>query len=207
MAQIKTVEALRDRLGNPHTLTQQKIYDHLFEEAVAFIGRAPLAFMATVSGEGEPTVSPKGDGPGFVRVEGTDTLLVPERPGNKLAHGLTNIIETGKIGLIFLIPGMEETLRVNGTCVLDDDAALCADMAARGQDAVLVMHVSVEECFFHCAKAFKRSQTWTPDSWPEPISISFGDIIARNAGGNKVKQKAVEIAVNQSVKLDYKKNL
>ena len=207
MAQIKTLDQLRDRLGHPHTLTQQKIYDHLFEEAVDFIGRAPLAFIATVSADGSPTVSPKGDGPGFVRVDDDKTLLIPERPGNKLAHGLTNILETGKIGLIFLIPGMEETLRVNGTCVLDDDAALCAEMAARGQDAILVMRVRVEECFFHCAKAFKRSQTWVPDSWGEPFRIEFGDIIARNAGGNKLKQKAVEIAVNQSVKLDYKKNL
>lgn len=207
MAEIKTLDALRDRLGQPHSMTQQKIYDALFDEAVDFIARAPLLFMATVSKDGAATVSPKGDGPGFVHVDDDGTLLIPERPGNKLAFGLTNILETGRIGLIFLIPGTEETLRVNGTCVLDDDPALCAKLEARGQDAILVMRVSVEECFFHCAKAFKRSQTWQPDSWGDAFKINFGEMMARNAGGNKLKQKAVEVAVNQAVKQDYKHNL
>lgn len=207
MAEIKTIEDLRAKMGTAHDLTQQKIYDHLFPEAKDFIARAPLMFLATVSKEGMPTVSPKGDAPGFVHVQDDGTLLIPDRPGNKLLHGLSNILETGTAGLIFLIPGMEETLRVNGRCIIKDDEDLCAKLEARNRPAELVLEVAVEECFFHCAKAFKRSQTWQPETWGEPMRISFGDIIARNAGGGKIKQTALKTAVNTAIKVDYKTNL
>lgn len=207
MADITTIEALRERMGASHPLTEAKIFDHVFEEAAQFIARTPLVFIGTVSKQGLPTVSPKGDGPGFVSLVDDKTLHIPERPGNRLCHGLTNVIETGTIGLIFVIPGQEETLRITGRAVIKDDDDLCARYEARGKPALLVQQVSVETCFFHCAKAFKRSQTWDPESWGEPMRLSFGDIIARNTDKSKVAKYALKKTIDLGVKADYKTNL
>ena len=216
MAIIDSHDALRAKMGNAHDLTKQKIYTGLFEEARAFITRTPLLFLATTSKDGLPTVSPKGDAAGFVEIVDDQTIRIPERPGNRLLHGLTNIIDTGTIGLIFIIPGMEETLRVTGRCVIRDDEEMCNRLRGHGdKPALLIMEVTVESCFFHCAKAFKRSQTWNPDGWPEPMRLSFGDIIARNAakppkgGGlvDKAKTAVTKKAIDAGVKADYKMNL
>lgn len=207
MSLIETVEQLRSALGHPHKLTQNKIYDHLFDEAVEFIAAAPLLFIATTSKSGETTVSPKGDAPGFVNVADQHTLRIPERPGNKLLMSFQNILETGEVGLIFVVPNTEETLRVHGRATLRNDSIACQALAARDKPALLVTEVSVRECFFHCAKAFKRSKTWQPDSWSDPRKITFGQQIAANTAKNKLMRGAVAKAVNQAVKADYKKNL
>ncbi|MGB0921344.1 MAG: MSMEG_1061 family FMN-dependent PPOX-type flavoprotein [Alphaproteobacteria bacterium] len=207
MADITTIEALRAKMGDAHELTKQKVYDSLFEEARDYIAKTPLLFLATTSKDGMPTVSPKGDGPGFVHIVDDKTILIPDRPGNKLMYGHTNIIETGTIGLIFLIPGTEETLRISGRCTIKDDEDLCAKFETRGRPAELVLEVKIETCFFHCAKAFKRSQTWQPETWREPFRISFGDIIARNADGGKLKKAALKKVVDMGVKADGKMNL
>lgn len=204
MEKIDNLETLRDIMGNPHALTQKKIYSELFPDAEAFISQAPLCLMASSDASGQPTVSPKGDAPGFVRIQDSKTLLIPERPGNKLLHGLSNIIENGRIGLLFIVPGTEETLRVNGRCGIYRDADLAKQMSANGKSALLILKVEIEECFFHCAKAFKRSHTWQPDEWAEPMKISFGKQIAGKAANNKLAQKAVEKVVDQAVKADYK---
>lgn len=204
---ISNVEQLRKHMGEPHKLTTQKIYSQLFADATCFIQKSPLLFMATSNAQGKVTVSPKGDAAGFVRVADGNTLLIPERPGNKLLHGLDNILQSGEIGLIFVLPGTEETLRVNGSASLFTDEDVCAELAANGKSAQLIIQVSVRECFFHCAKAFKRSQSWQPDSWPEKQKISFGKQIAANATGNTISAKAVSLAVDQAVKIDYKINL
>lgn len=204
---ITSVEQLRKKMGTPHKLTSQKIYSQLFADASEFIQKSPLLFMATSNAEGQVTVSPKGDGAGFVRMVDEHTLLIPERPGNKLLHGLENILHSGEIALIFVLPGTEETLRVNGRASLFSDDELCAQMAANGKPAQLIIQVSVRECFFHCAKAFKRSQSWQPDSWSEKHNVSFGKQIAANATGNAISAKTVSLAVEQAIKIDYKINL
>ncbi len=207
MQRINSIDELRARIGNPHPLTKNKLYDHLFPAAQEFIQQSPLIMMATSNAEGQPTVSPKGDQPGFVAIENERVLLIPERPGNKLLHGLSNIIATGQIGIIFLIPGTEETLRVNGACQLYQGEELCGRFTANGKPALLVMQVEVKECFFHCAKAFKRSKTWDASSWPEPMKVSFGEQIAKNATKGKVSEFALRKIVDQAVQSDYKKNL
>lgn len=207
MKPIDSMDVLRSKLGEPHSLTQQKIASQLFADAQAFIRQSPLVFMSTRDAEGGTTVSPKGDAPGFVRVIDEHTLLIPERPGNKLLHGLSNILETGSIGLLFTIPGTEETLRVNGSAALYEDEDQCKAMEANGKPALLLIKVEVEQCFFHCAKAFKRSKAWQPDTWPEPMKIKFGQQIARNAAKNKLGRAAIAVAVDAAVKADYKHNL
>lgn len=207
MKRIESVEQLRNLIGQPHSLTQQKISPELTPEAREFIGKSALLFMASAGSLDELTVSPKGDLPGFVRVLDDHTLLIPERPGNKLLHGLCNILSTGSIGLLFVIPGTEETLRVNGSASLYEDEEICQDMAANGKSALLLIKVDVKECFFHCAKAFKRSNAWQPASWQAPMKINFGKQIARNAASDKLSRAAIALAVDAAVQVDYKMNL
>lgn len=207
MRRIDTLDELRDLLGQPHPLTKQKITTELTPEAISFIQQCPLLFLATVNEQGTVTVSPKGDPSGFVHVVDVHTLYIPERPGNNLLHGLSNLLNNGKIGLLFVLPGTEETLRVNGKAALYQDEELCRDMAANGKPARLVIKVEITECFFHCAKAFKRSKAWEASSWPPPKKIQFGKQIARNAGKNAVSRAAIAVAVDAAVKSDYKKNL
>ncbi|WP_372798437.1 MSMEG_1061 family FMN-dependent PPOX-type flavoprotein [Litorivivens sp.] len=207
MQRIESERALRELLGQPHDLVKQKISEALTEEALDFIGKSPLLFLATTGIGGNVTVSPKGDADGFVRVVDNRTLIIPERPGNKLLHGLINILETGSIGLLFIVPGTEETLRVNGKARLYQDEDLCKEMAANGKSALLLIQVEVTECFFHCAKAFKRSKAWQSESWRDPLKINFGKQIARNAAHGRVGRAAIAMAVDAAVKADYKKNL
>ncbi len=206
MKRIESIDQLRGLLGEPHSLIQQKISSELTPEACEYIEKSPLLFLATTGGD-NVTVSPKGDQAGFVRILDDRTLLIPERPGNKLLHGLSNILRTGSIGLLFVIPGTEETLRVNGSAALFEDDDICRDMAANGKPALLLIKVEVQECFFHCAKAFKRSKSWQPDSWQEPHKVNFGKQIADKSGRGRIGRAAIEKAVDAAVKVDYKINL
>lgn len=182
MARLESVEALRKIIGTPSELVPHKIHRELNARAIAFIARSPMLMLSTADAQNRPTVSPKGDQPGFVQVADSRTLLIPERKGNKLIFSLTNILTNPLVGLIFLVPGTGETLRVQGRAELLDDAELRARVPARGADALLVMRVTVDECYFHCAKAFLRSGLWKPESWPEQMAISFGAEIAESGG-------------------------
>lgn len=182
MSSITTVEALRRIIGTPNALVPRKIHRELNDRAIAFIGKSPMLMLATADASGFPTVSPKGDLPGFVQVEGRRTLWLPERKGNKLIFSLTHVLANPQVGLIFLLPGTDETLRVQGTAELFDDPDYCRRLGARGAPALLAMRIQVTECYFHCAKAFLRSNLWKPESWPGKMAISFGCEIAQNAG-------------------------
>lgn len=207
MRPITSVEALREKLGKPHPFTQEKIYDHLDDTAQGFIAATPLLFLSTVNADGRPTVSPKGDEAGFVQVVDEKTLIIPERPGNKLMIGFGNIIHNGRIGLIFVQPGVEETLRVNGRAQLFEDDAQQQALAANGKPALLLIKVEVEEAFFHCAKAFKRSKAWKPEEWGEGTKVSFGQQIAQAKLGKNIAAKAAAKLIDREVEKDYKHNL
>ncbi len=163
--QITTEDQIAAILGEPPDFVLAKIGDRVDASAAAFIAKAPLVFVATVDRDGRIDVSPKGDAPGFVHVTDPRSLLIPERKGNNLAYGPRNILATGRIGLIFVVPGQRETLRVNGTASLNNDPALLEQLGARGKPSLLCTEVSVEECFFHCGKAMIRSRAWDPDTW------------------------------------------
>ncbi len=182
MARIESAEALRALLGSPNDLVRRKIHAQLNARAIDFIGKSPMLMLSTADAQGNATVSPKGDPAGFVCVEDERTLLIPERKGNKLIFSLTNILANPAVGLVFMVPGTCETLRVQGHAELLDDAELCEKVYARGAKALLVIRVRVTECYFHCAKAFLRSELWNPDTWPEKITISFGEEIAESGG-------------------------
>jgi hypothetical protein len=181
---IRNEAELREVIPEPNAIIEQKIFDHVDEFARAFIEKAPLLLLAT-SGEAGLDVSPKGDAPGFVWVEDAKTLIIPDRPGNKLADGFRNILSNPAVGLIFVVPGVAETLRVNGRAEISRDPELLARLEARNKPAVLATRVRVEESFFHCGKAFVRSSLWKPDSWPKGVKANIGKQIAkRNSAGD-----------------------
>jgi predicted pyridoxine 5'-phosphate oxidase superfamily flavin-nucleotide-binding protein len=128
------------------------------------------------------------------------TLVIPDRPGNKLVFGHLNILRNPHVGLIFMIPGTPETLRVNGRAELTRDPQLLKRLAARGRPAILATRVEIDECFFHCAKAFIRSNLWKPDRWGEKHRVSFGEMFG---AGNPDAVKAIDNAI----KTDYRDNL
>ena len=202
MARVGTVEALRKIIGSPNEQVPLKIHRELNARAIEFIGKSPMLMLATSDAAGRPTVSPKGDLPGFVQVEDRRTLLIPERKGNKLIFSLTHILENPHVGLIFLVPGTSETLRVQGTAELLDDADWRVTLAARGSPALLTMRVTVTECYFHCAKAFLRSDLWKPETWPEKMAISFGEEIAESGGLQREAIAEFDIAVGERYKTD-----
>ena len=200
---ISTVDELRTIIGTPSDLVPHKLWTALDETCTDFIQRSPFLLLATSDAEGNMDVSPKGDGPGFVAVEDATTLLIPDRSGNKLIFGLQNILANPHVGLIFLIPGTGETLRVNGTAELTSHPAILDRLSARGKPAVVAIRVRIKEVFYHCAKAFLRAQLWKSDTWPEKKKISFGKILAGKMGAD---DKMAE-QIDQFVEQDYKTNL
>jgi PPOX class probable FMN-dependent enzyme len=202
MARIESVEALRNLIGHPSEMVPHKIHRELNARAIGFIGKSPMLMLSTTDAAGNATVSPKGDPAGFVHVADDRTLLIPERKGNKLIFSLTNILANPGIGLVFLVPGTCETLRVQGEAELLDDAELCEKVHARGNKALLVIRVRVTECYFHCAKAFLRSDLWNPESWPEKITISFGEEIAQSSGIGRESIREFDQAVAGRYKTD-----
>ena len=163
--QLTTQDEVTAILGQPPDFVRAKVSDRVDASAAAFIARSPLVFVGTVDREGRIDVSPKGDDPGFVHTASPTSLLIPERKGNNLAFGPHNILATGRIGLIFVVPGQRETLRVNGAASLDVDPARLEQLSARGKPSLLCTEVSVEESFFHCGKAMIRARAWEPASW------------------------------------------
>jgi uncharacterized protein len=200
---IETVAQLQAILGEPNPMTPKKLFSALDQTAIDFIARAPFLVLATSDAEGNQDASPKGDGPGFVAVENPTTLLIPERKGNRLMFSLRNILANPQVGIIFLVPGTDETFRVNGTAEVTADPELLGRLSARGAPALLAIRVTVRECFFHCAKAFIRSQLWKPESWPAREKISFGNILSAKVGGGPDLARQVD----QAIEHDYKNNL
>ncbi len=174
---LSTAE-VREIVGDPIELVQLKVRPSLDKHCRAFIARSPFLSLGTVDANGQADVSPRGDPAGFVHVLDDHTLAVPERPGNKLADSLTNILDTGSVGLLFMVPGVEETLRVNGVGTITDDPAVLEAMAVKGKTPKLAILVDVEEAFIHCAKAFRRSELWNPDGYVDPKELpSIGQVI------------------------------
>ena len=163
---ITSEAELRTLMGEPSELVIRKQLPALDAHCQAFIALSPFLLIGTVGTDGLGDVSPRGDPPGFVHVVDEQTLLIPDRPGNRRIDSLRNILQTGAIGLLFMVPNVEETLRVNGRACLIQDEAWLARLALQGKRPQLAIAVTVEECFLQCAKALKRSHLWQPEHWP-----------------------------------------
>jgi PPOX class probable FMN-dependent enzyme len=176
---VTSEDRLREVLGHPGERALLKEQPGLDEHCRAFIERSPFLLLATSDAQGRCDVSPKGDPAGFVHVLDDKRLAIPDRPGNKRFDGLRNILQNPHVGMIFLLPGKDETLRINGRAWITRDEDLLARMEVAGKRPVAAIGVEVEELFFHCAKAFRRSLLWRPEQWgdisdmPGPARVFF----------------------------------
>jgi uncharacterized protein len=168
---VTSEDELRLLLGMPSELVLRKQLPALDPHSRAFIALSPFVLISTANATGECGVSPRGDAPGAVLVLDDRRLVIPDRPGNRRIDTLRNIVANPQVGLLFLIPGVEETLRVNGRAYLTRDEALLERTAAQGKRPKLAIGVEVRECFLHCAKAFRRSRLWDSTCWPERSAL------------------------------------
>ena len=155
---------LRGTMGETMEISVKKCIPSLDRHCKEFIERSPFLCIGTSGAGGRADVSPRGDPPGFVQVLDDNTLFIPDRPGNNRLDTMTNIIENPNVGLLFLVPGFDDTLRVNGTATIVRDDALAQAAAVNGKEPKVGIRVKVEEAFLHCAKAFKRSRLWDEKS-------------------------------------------
>ena len=163
--EVNSVDELRAIVGEPDQYVANKVKDRLSPIQRDWLAHSPLGFVATTDADGRVDVSPKGDPPGFVHVIDDTTIAIPERPGNKRVDGYRNVLERPHVGTLFLIPGRGDTLRINGTARTLADADYFDAMTVKGKRPILVLEIDVEEVFFHCAKAFLRSDAWDPSTW------------------------------------------
>lgn len=164
-AEVTTVEELRDIVGHPSDGVANKVGSRLATIHRDWLAQSPLAFVATVDADGRLDVSPKGDPPGFVHIIDEVTIAIPERPGNKRVDGYLNVLQRPHVGTLFVVPGRGDTLRVNGRATVLSDADYFDAMEVKGKRPILALEIAVDEVFFHCPKAFLRSDTWKPESW------------------------------------------
>lgn len=170
-------------IGPPKAAAHDKIADRLNSLTRQFIERSPFVCVATASPDGGLDVSPRGDPPGFVRVLDDRTLLLPERPGNRIADSLTNLLSDPRIALLFLIPGVGDTFRVNGVAIIVDDPELLADSAVHGKVPRVGILITVEQAYTQCSKALIRSDLWNPEHHIDRSELPSSGQILRSLQG------------------------
>ncbi len=164
---VESESQLRALMGDPVAPpVVEKTLTVLDQHCHAFIGRSPFVLISSSDSEGRMDISPKGDAPGFVKILDDKTLAIPDRPGNQRFDTFWNLFQSPRVGLIFLIPGKRETLRIGGNAQVVQDQELLESMSAKGKVPSLAIVVHVEEAFFHCSKCMIRSRLWQPDQWP-----------------------------------------
>lgn len=169
--QITTQAQLREIVGHPAEIIANKAMSQLLSAHIDWLAATPMIFLATSDASGRVDVSPKGDPAGkVVHVIDERTIAIPERPGNRRVDGYENLLSNPHVGAIAVIPGRGDTLRVNGSARIVDDGPYFDQLAVRGKRPILAVEVDVEEVFFHCSKAFMRSELWKPETW-EPTRV------------------------------------
>lgn len=190
---VTSMESLRAVVGGePSEVARKKELPALDAHARAFIARSPFLLLGTAGADGRCDVSPKGDAPGFVRVLDDHHLVVPDRPGNRRLDGMRNILSNPHVGLIFLVPGNDFTLRVNGRAAITREPALLESLAVQGKTPRLAIGVEVEEVFLHCARSFRRGQLWEPASWPGADALPSMPCILYDQTGGAMSLEALE---------------
>ena len=191
---LKSEKELREHFPVRSDRADLKVLNALDRHCVDFISRSPFLCIGTSRPDGFADVSPRGDPPGFVHVADSKTLLIPDRPGNNRIDTMSNIMHNPKVGLIFFIPGLGETLRVNGDATIIDDEDELARFEFRRHIPKVAIAVTVREAFIHCAKAIKRSRLWEESAKIDPRSFTrIGDIISDHIEGRKSGDEIEEI--------------
>ncbi|MBB3109994.1 hypothetical protein FHS18_002057 [Paenibacillus phyllosphaerae] len=196
---IESEAELRELLGHPNAIVQRKVIHRLDAHCRHFIAQSPLLFAATPDASGACDVSPRGDAPGFVHVVDEQYLVIPERPGNRRMDTYLNLLSNPHIGLIFLIPGLQEVLRINGEACLTQDPSLMAATAAHDKVPKLGIGVKVKECYMHCGKAFIRSAIWNPQEWLDQADLPIpARIIADHVNDAGIREQQVADGLRES---------
>jgi PPOX class probable FMN-dependent enzyme len=182
---IDTEDELKALIGEPAELVRSKVSTRLHATMRPFIERASLVLLATSDREGHCDLSPRGDPKGFVRILDEQTLLLPERPGNRIADSLRNVLSNPRVGLLFVVPGLTDTFRVNGRATIVTDEALLAPSAVENKPPKLGILVDVEAAFTHCSKAFLRSQFWDPAGFEARADFPSSGEILRSIHGDE----------------------
>jgi len=195
---------LRELIGEPMDLAVVKALPRLDSLCRKFIGMSPFLCLGTSDASGNGDVSPRGDPPGFVQVIDDGTIVIPERPGNRRVDSLSNIVNNPNVGLLFFVPGLEETLRVNGRAEVVRDPELLATMAVNRKAPKLAIRVEIDQAFLHCAKALKRSKLWDDSQFQEKSAFpSIGRAILQQTNTTDISGEEVD----QLVEEDYRDNM
>jgi len=181
---ISAEDTLRTTLGEPSEVVKAKVSDRLNPLTRRFVERSPFLCLATSAADGSCDVSPRGDPAGFVKVLDERTLLLPDRPGNRLADSFRNVLENPHVALLFVIPGISDTFRVNGRASIVEDPELLAPSAVEGKVPKLGLLIEVDEAYTHCPKAFLRAQLWDPDRYADRSELPSSGELMRSVGAD-----------------------
>jgi uncharacterized protein len=204
---IEDETELRSIFSPTHAIALKKCQDHLDKHARFFLSRSPFMCIGTQSSNGLADVSPRGDPRGFVKILDDKTLLIPDRPGNNRLDTQSNILANPSVGLLFMIPGFDETLRVNGKAQISRDPELLTQLAVEGKSPKTVIIVEVAEVYLHCAKAFRRAKLWDPSQhqnrseMPSLLNIILDQTTGAPEDPNEMKK------IDDNLEIDYKNSM
>ncbi len=194
MAAIKTTSELRAHYNAPMERAVRKQLNHIDQHCARFISLSPFCLLSTDDGNGNADVSPRGDEAGFVHVLEPRTLALPDRPGNNRLDSLENIISSASVGLLFLVPGVQETLRINGEAEIRDDEELRAQFEVSGRLPATVLQIHVKEAYLHCAKSIMRSKIWDADTHHDrSVLPSMGKMLKDQIGYDEAPEGQEEM--------------
>lgn len=179
---VESIDAVHDVLGLPADAAVAKVIDQIDDVCRGIIAKSPFVLIASADGSGRLDLSPKGDPAGFVRILDSKRLAIPDRLGNRRADTFSNVLENPRVGLLFVIPGKKETLRISGEARIVADTALRESMAVNGRVPKLALVVYVEEIMIHCPKCMQRSKLWEPEHWPDHSgTATINEAVVRHA--------------------------
>lgn len=195
---------LRALFPATHDLAVQKVLDHLDPHAKAYIMRSPFICIGTQDASGKADVSPRGDPAGFVQILDDQTLAIPDRPGNNRLDTIVNILSNPNVGLLFIVPGFDDTMRVNGQAQLSTDPELLERMAVNGRVPKLAIVVEIQSVFIHCAKAFRRSKLWDPAQHQDRRELPSLVKIVLDQTGSAPDDPKVQQQLDEGLEHSYK---
>lgn len=205
---IRSEAELREIIGPRDPIADQKSIPVIDKYARQFIGLSPFLTIATYDAKGNADVSPRGDAPGFVQIIDDRTIAIPDRPGNNRLDTMSNILENPAVGLLMFVPGFEDTLRINGKAVLSRDPALMEAATVNNRPPKVMIRITVEEVFLHCAKALKRSKLWDPTQHVDRKTMpSLARMILEQVKHNQCADEEFLKEADESIEEDYKQNL
>ncbi|WP_232665188.1 MSMEG_1061 family FMN-dependent PPOX-type flavoprotein [Pseudonocardia sp. TRM90224] len=197
---ITSRDELHEVVKEPNSAVAAKDTDTIDRESRRFIEASPFFLLATTADDGSCDVSPRGDPPGNVLVLDEKTLAFADRKGNRRLDSMLNILERPQVGMLFIVPGVGDTLRVNGTASIVEGADYISRLAVRDSEPKLSIEVRVDELFLHCTKAFLRSSLWDAATWPERKAVPTAGQIARSQHGVKVPARVIDAALRLEAK-------